>query len=107
MRLPMRAHAWHHACWHNRTRDARLVSGLGRWSVARSCRTDRDGTHGCRCTAQDDMCKYGDLEYCKTDLISAKGVIFCKFNRASSALAVLEDITARGTVGVQRLSLWV
>lgn len=47
---------------------------------------------------QDCMCQYPDLEYCKTDLISAKGVIFCKFHKTSSALTALEDITFSGTL---------
>lgn len=41
---------------------------------------------------------YSELDYCKTDLISTKGVVFCKFFKASSALAALEDITDSGMV---------
>lgn len=55
---------------------------------------------------QDHMCQYVDLEYCKTDLIAAKGVIFCKFHKTSSALAALEDITGTGTVGKKHTLPW-
>ncbi len=48
---------------------------------------------------QDAMSAYEDLEYCKTDLISAKGVVFCKYSRASSALRVMEEVSSKGMVG--------
>ncbi|KXZ53325.1 hypothetical protein GPECTOR_7g1219 [Gonium pectorale] len=47
----------------------------------------------------DSMAAYDGLEYCKTDLVASKGVVFCKFTKASSALRALEDVTGRGTVG--------
>jgi hypothetical protein len=50
---------------------------------------------------QDDAAKHADLEYCKTDLIATKGVVFCKFSKSSSALKALEEITSQGTVGLQ------
>ena len=48
---------------------------------------------------QEEAGRYPDLEYCKTDLIASKGVAFCKYTKASSALAALEDISAKGMVG--------
>ena len=39
-----------------------------------------------------------DLQYCKTDLIASKGIVFCKYSKASSALIALEEITETGTV---------
>lgn len=48
------------------------------------------------------MSKFMDLEYCKTDLIAAKGVVFCKFSKSSSALMALESVSERGTVGCSR-----
>uniref|UniRef100_A0A7S0WZT7 RRM domain-containing protein n=1 Tax=Chlamydomonas leiostraca TaxID=1034604 RepID=A0A7S0WZT7_9CHLO len=45
---------------------------------------------------QDDFSKFADLEYCKTDLIASKGVVFCKFSKSSSALVALENISERG-----------
>ena len=44
------------------------------------------------------MCKFQDLEYCKTDLVASKGVVFCKFQKSSSALQALEDVNIRGMV---------
>ncbi|KAG2446416.1 hypothetical protein HYH02_008409 [Chlamydomonas schloesseri] len=47
----------------------------------------------------DAIAAYDGLEYCKTDLVASKGVVFCKFTKASHALRALEDVTGRGTVG--------
>ncbi|PNH11784.1 RNA-binding protein 45 [Tetrabaena socialis] len=47
----------------------------------------------------DTMSVYDGLEYCKTDLVASKGVVFCKFTKASFALRALEDTSVRGTVG--------
>eukprot|EP00878_Enallax_costatus_P022075 GHUV01023407.1.p1 GENE.GHUV01023407.1~~GHUV01023407.1.p1 ORF type:complete len:188 (+),score=39.98 GHUV01023407.1:110-673(+) len=46
----------------------------------------------------DELARYPDLEYCKTDLISSKGVVFVKYSKASSALRALEDVAAKGMV---------
>ena len=43
---------------------------------------------------------FRDLQYCKTDLIASKGIVFCKYAKSSSALKALEEITERGTVGI-------
>ena len=44
------------------------------------------------------MSQFPGLQYCKTDLMAEKGIVFCKFCRASQALAALETIGALGTV---------
>lgn len=44
------------------------------------------------------MSQFQDLQYCKTDLIAAKGVVFCKFARASSALYALELVNETSIV---------
>jgi hypothetical protein len=44
------------------------------------------------------MGQHEGLEYCKVDLVASKGVVFCKFNRASAALRALERVTATSTV---------
>ncbi len=44
------------------------------------------------------MLRFSDLEYCKTDLIAAKGVVFCKFHKSSAALRALEEINVNGIV---------
>lgn len=47
---------------------------------------------------KEDVSKYPDLEYCKTDLIASKGVVFCKYSKASAALKAMEDICETGTL---------
>jgi hypothetical protein len=42
------------------------------------------------------------MEYCKTDLIAAKGCVFVKYAKASSALRALEEVAAKGMVS----ALW-
>ncbi len=51
------------------------------------------------------MAQFPGLQYCKTDLMADKGIVFCKFCRASQALAALETIGALGTVRRVRLGL--
>lgn len=53
---------------------------------------------------QDDFSQFVDLEYCKTDLIASKGVVFCKFRKSSSALQALEAVGERGMVGAISLA---
>jgi hypothetical protein len=47
---------------------------------------------------QEELSRYPDLEYCKVDLISSKGVVFVKYAKASSALQALEEVAAKGMV---------
>ncbi len=47
---------------------------------------------------QANLASFQDLQYCKTDLIATKGVVFCKYAKSSSALAALEAITDTGMV---------
>lgn len=51
-----------------------------------------------RCCWQEEMAQFRDLEYCKVDLIAAKGIIFCKYAKSSSALLALEAIMANGNM---------
>jgi hypothetical protein len=44
------------------------------------------------------MAQWPELQYCKTDLIASKGVVFCKFSQSSSALRALESIAENGMV---------
>ena len=50
------------------------------------------------CWFQADMAAFRDLQYCKTDLIAAKGIVFCKYTKASAALRALEAVNATGMV---------
>ena len=47
---------------------------------------------------QANLASFQDLQYCKTDLIATKGVVFCKYAKSSSALAALEAVTDTGMV---------
>jgi hypothetical protein len=47
---------------------------------------------------QEELSRYPDLEYCKVDLISSKGVVFVKYAKASSALQALEEVASKGMV---------
>lgn len=47
---------------------------------------------------QSEMATFDDLEYCKTDLIAAKGIVFCKYSKTSSALRALESVQQTGMV---------
>ncbi len=44
------------------------------------------------------MAAFRDLQYCKTDLIASKGIVFCKYTKASAALRALEAVNATGQV---------
>ncbi|KAF5828332.1 hypothetical protein DUNSADRAFT_17777, partial [Dunaliella salina] len=46
---------------------------------------------------QMEAAAFPGLEYCKTDLVAPKGVVFLKFSKTSSALIALEIINERGT----------
>lgn len=59
--------------------------------------------NGLRMVLQEELGRWPDLQYCKTDLISTKGVVFCKFARSSSALRTLEAVTESGQVNEPRL----
>lgn len=52
---------------------------------------------------QEALAAYADIEYIKTDLIAAKGVVFVKFSRSSAALAAMEGINASGVVATYRV----
>ena len=54
------------------------------------------------------MASTRDLQYCKTDLIASKGIVFCKYSKASSALIALEEITETGMVRalLRRQLMW-
>ncbi len=55
-------------------------------------------SRACLAQPQDHMSKFSDLDYCKTDLIASKGVVFCKFHKSSAALSAMEEISEGGNV---------
>ena len=48
---------------------------------------------------QAELASFHDLQYCKTDLIASKGVVFCKYTKSSSALLAMEAVQETGMVG--------
>eukprot|EP01026_Neomeris_dumetosa_P016351 TRINITY_DN1620_c0_g1_i5.p2 TRINITY_DN1620_c0_g1~~TRINITY_DN1620_c0_g1_i5.p2 ORF type:complete len:311 (+),score=47.23 TRINITY_DN1620_c0_g1_i5:183-1115(+) len=52
---------------------------------------------------QEEMSKYEGMEYCKTDLISTKGIAFAKYSKASQALAAMEDINKTNMLANYRI----
>jgi len=52
---------------------------------------------------KDEMSKFPDMEYCKTDLIQSKGVVFCKYSKASAALKAMEYINDSNTLAGYRV----
>ena len=44
------------------------------------------------------MNQFPGLQYCKTDLMADKGVVFCKYGLSSQALLALEAVNTLGTV---------
>ena len=47
---------------------------------------------------QEEMALWPDLQYCNTDHIATKGVVFCKFSQSSAALHALDSIVRTGMV---------
>ena len=41
---------------------------------------------------QKEMAAFSDMQYCKTDLIASKGIVYCKYSKSSSALRALETV---------------
>lgn len=54
---------------------------------------------------QNELNKYSDLDYCKTDLIQSKGIVFAKYAKASSALKGMEEINETGMVSPSILDM--
>eukprot|EP00882_Tetradesmus_deserticola_P024175 GHRQ01026407.1.p1 GENE.GHRQ01026407.1~~GHRQ01026407.1.p1 ORF type:complete len:221 (+),score=100.09 GHRQ01026407.1:79-741(+) len=53
----------------------------------------------------DELSRYPDLEYCKTDLIASKGVVFVKYAKASSALQALEEVAGKGMLASYKVKV--
>lgn len=45
------------------------------------------------------MSRFAGMQYCKTDLIATKGIVFVKYSKSSSACLAMETIQQTGTVG--------
>ena len=44
------------------------------------------------------MSRYPGLQYCKTDLIATKGIVFVKYSKSSAACLVMETVQQTGMV---------
>ena len=44
------------------------------------------------------MARFSGMQYCKTDLIATKGIVFVKYARSSSACLAMETIQETGMV---------
>lgn len=44
------------------------------------------------------MSRFASLQYCKTDLIATKGIVFVKYAKSSAACLAMETIQQTGTV---------
>ena len=62
------------------------------------------GSDSCVWLMQQKMAATRDLQYCKTDLIASKGIVFCKYSKASSALLAMEEINETGLVRLSFLA---
>lgn len=45
------------------------------------------------------MARFSGMQYCKTDLIATKGIVFVKYTKSSSACLAMETIQEMGSVG--------
>lgn len=50
-----------------------------------------------------EMARFPDMQYCKTDLVASKGIVFVKYARSSSAAAAMEAVQASGLVAGYRV----
>lgn len=44
------------------------------------------------------MARFSGMQYCKTDLIATKGIVFVKYTKSSSACLAMETIQETGSV---------
>lgn len=52
----------------------------------------------CPGALQAEMARFSGMQYCKTDLIATKGIVFVKYARSSSACLAMETIQETGMV---------
>lgn len=55
-------------------------------------------TRRCPGALQAEMARFSGMQYCKTDLIATKGIVFVKYARSSSACLAMETIQETGMV---------
>jgi hypothetical protein len=50
------------------------------------------------CGVQAEMARFSGMQYCKTDLIATKGIVFVKYTKSSSACLAMETVQESGMV---------
>ena len=53
------------------------------------------------------MAEFPGLQYCKTDLIASKGIVFAKYDASSSAYAAMEAVQASGSIAGYRVKVMI
>ena len=53
------------------------------------------------------MAEFPGLQYCKTDLIAPKGIVFAKYDASSSAYAAMEAVQASGSIAGYRVKVMI
>ena len=56
---------------------------------------------------QARMAEFPGLQYCKTDLIATKGIVFAKYDASSSAYAAMEAVQASGSIAGYRVKVMI
>ena len=44
------------------------------------------------------MARFAGMQYCKTDLVATKGIVFVKYSKSSSACLAMETVQETGMV---------
>ena len=53
------------------------------------------------------MAEFPGLQYCKTDLIASKGIVFAKYDASSSAYVAMEAVQASGSIAGYRVKVMI
>lgn len=54
---------------------------------------------------QTEMARFPGMQYCKTDLIATKGIVFVKYSKSSSACLAMETVQASGVLAGYRVKI--
>ena len=53
------------------------------------------------------MAEFPGMQYCKTDLIASKGIVFVKYDTSSNAYSAMEAVQASGTISGYRVKVMI
>lgn len=51
------------------------------------------------------MARYSGMQYCKTDLVASKGIVFVKYSTSSSAMLAMETVQSTGTLAGYKVKI--